>query len=295
MKPVLLSVAAILFACVGPGCGGKSATERSPNESESAQGGRSHGDPDGMTGGSVGRAGNPAIAGSGSGGSAIGGMAGSGGGDVCAAYDDDAPTFVQVLIINQTPAPIHLGQRMVTCGVPPLFSVGDATSGEPLPSLSGCRAACEQLRKDGVGGCAAFCPFPSSTELPPGETLVTMWDGLYRVEGSLPGSCTSFEAPSEQVACDQAKRIEAGTFVFWASAGSAIECTGTTGSACPACTADGNGGCSTPGSLISGKIRIATATVTLDESYGLDAGPAAPNPRPGGLNAAPRVELIFKD
>ena len=70
---------------------------------------------------------------------------------------------------------------------------------------------------------------------------------------------------------------------------------GSTPSACPMCRVSGNGGCSTPSSLISDDIRSATAAITLDARYGLDApGPAAPSPSPGAA-PTPTVELIFND
>ncbi len=264
-------------------CGGKASSEGSAgNEGEGGSGSAGRG-AGGTSSGGQGRAGT----------SGAGGMA-----DTCAAFDDEAGTFVSVLIRNETSAPIYLGQSMVTCGIDPFFSVVDS-GGAPLPQPGGCRVSCLLARTQGVGGCPAICAFPSSIQLEPGETLQTSWDGLFQVQGSLPGSCTSFESPSATVSCDQAKRISAGTFTFSARAGTAIDCSQTTGAGqCSPCTEIGNGGCSTPGSLVGGKILSTSASILLDESYGIESRPGAPGAgaAPGSdVNVAPQVLLVFTE
>lgn len=263
-------------------CGGKASAQRSPEEGGqggSGSAGRSSG---GNASGGEGRAGSSS--------------AGAGGADACAVFDDEAGIWVQVSILNESSTTIYLGQSSVTCGMAPLFSVADR-GGAALPDLGDCRASCVQLRTEGAGGCPAFCALPSSVELQPGESLQTSWDGLYRVQGSLPGRCTSFDSSGAQLSCDQAKRIPAGTFTFSALAGTALDCSQTSGGTCSPCTEVGNDGCSTPASLITGKILTARASITLDESYGLGPEPSAgAEAAPGsGAIAAPQVLLVFSD
>jgi hypothetical protein len=224
---------------------------------------------------------------------------------VCKSFDDDSPGAVNVAISNLTQAPIYLGQDMVTCGVSPLFRVADA-SGALLPDLGNCRSACDTLRKQGAGGCPAICAFPTSVALQPNEVLYTTWNGLFRVQGQLPTQCVPFDTGAEmQVSCDQAKRIDPGTFTFSARAGSALDCAQTTGTdTCSACTPSPNGGCATPGSLVTGPMHAAQTTVLLNESYGVYPSPSAspgPNagnaelPAPGDAIAQLTVELIFTE
>lgn len=224
--------------------------------------------------------------------------AGTGGADRCARYDDDYPIPVEVLLINKTSQVIYLGQPMVNCGVLPLFKVTNE-QGETLEDLGNCRASCEGGRKDGIAGCPAICLFPASIELKPGEIHSTTWQSLYRVLGTLPPGCVSFD-PSGEYRCDQAKRIDAGTYTFQALAGTQTDCSMTTGGACASCTPDPQGGCSTQGALVVGRTFAAEATVTLDQSYGFypSSADAAPSPgsgaAPGSLNTA-TVELVFTE
>jgi hypothetical protein len=272
----LTRFSAVLLLSTLAACGGKSNTN--PGEG------------DGGTG----------AGGSGSGGSGHAGT-GSGGTSVCASFDDDYAAYINVSILNQTNAPIYLGQDMVTCGITPLFAVADA-SGAPLPSLGDCRAPCDVVRKQGELGCLDNCAFPTAVALQPNEALFTTWDGLFRVAQQLPAKCvTAAVNPGPVVSCDQAQRIEPGSFTFSARAGSALDCSQTTGQGtCSSCTPGGNGGCATPGSLVSGAMHTTQTTVVLDESFGVfakpTAGPSAGSadaPAGNGAQAVRTVELIF--
>ncbi len=239
--------------------------------------------------------------GTGAGGTSKGGGATQGGAAACAKYDDEAPAFVSVELINKTNVPIYLGQSKVTCEMSPLFQVADARGGE-LPSISRCRSSCADLRTQGAGGCTAICLFPLAVALQPGEQRFTTWDGLYSVPAALPSKCLAFENDGQTASCDQARRIQPGTFTFSARAGTGLDCSQTQGpeGICQACTQDGDGGCSTPGSLIGGDILTATATVTLDASYGVyGTANGSSNPSPGagaGPSGTPEVssvQLVF--
>ncbi len=256
-------------------CGGKSSAADDTGSGGSGTGGTGHG-----ATGPVGGAG--------------GGSAGSG--SVCNKYDDEAPTAISVMIVNKTDAPIYLGQEMMTCGVAPLFEVADARGGK-LPSLGGCRASCVGLRTQGQAGCPSICQFPTSVALQPGEQRFTNWTGLYRVPGEVPAACAAFQTDEAgSLSCDMAKRVVAGTYTFSARAGTSLDCSQTSvGASCSACTVDGEGGCTTSGSLIGGKILTAQATVELNQSYGVYGGDAEA-PAPGGNSGATAnlaVELVF--
>lgn len=274
-------------------CGGRAfdADDQQPsggtgNEAGSAQGGSS-------SSGGTARGGASNQGGSSSAGTGQGGFAGS----ACNAYDDHPGYYISVALINKTSAPIHLGQDSVTCSAEPLFFVKDA-SGTPLALPGSCRASCDLVRSQGPVGCGAACLFPSAVSLAPGEVRYTTWDGLYEVERDLPRQCLAVGVSGQ---CRQAVQINAGTFTFSAQAGSTLDCGATSGAPCRACMPDGNGGCTTPGSLISGPRHAATTTVRLDASYGVWGAPApAPLPPggadvPGGAMATLTVELVFAD
>jgi hypothetical protein len=269
-------------------------------------------------GGKANRTGDDGTGATGSGGSGTGGTGHTGGtgtsgtghtggtgtGGVCASYDDEYPTAVGVSIANQTTTTLYLGQDMVTCGIAPLFQVA-AEDGTPLPDLGDCRSACVTLRQQGAGGCVGFCAFPNTVQLQPGEVLYTSWDGLFAVQGQLPSKCVPYDTGGDtKVSCDQAKRIEPGTFTFSALAGSALDCSQTNpDGACVPCTPSPNGGCTRSGSLIAGPLHAAEATVALDASYGVYPAPSpAPSPGADGAGAAPSdvpaarvVELVFRE
>jgi hypothetical protein len=292
----LLRLSAALVLSALAACGGKSfeAGEPDPTPGGTSPGGSGQGGSGSTAGTQAG--GSTGKGGTGSAGTGQGGSAGS----TCEGFDDEPGYFVGVVIMNKTSAPIHLGQDMVDCTVGPVFAVQNG-SGAPLPSPGNCRSTCEALRTNGPVGCPAICAFPSSTVLQPGEVLYTSYSGLYDVQINLPQHCVD---PDYGVAqCSQTKQIQPGTFTFSARAGSSIDCSETTG-VCNACMASGGGGCTTPGSLISGKMRSATATVFLDSSYGVFGGYPAPAPAfpgdpdgdsSGAAIALRNVELVFTD
>jgi hypothetical protein len=268
---------------VNPDGGGGSAAGGS-GHGGTAQGGTSHG---GTAQGGSAEGGSAASAGTGQGGSA----------GACAVFDDEPGWYVNVELINQTSQPIYVGQDTVTCNVAPLFLVADA-SGATLSEPNSCNASCQLLRTQGPIGCPAICAFPSSVLIKPGETVSVAWDGRYGVQRTLPAACVNQDYG--QTSCEQARAIQPGTFTFWAVAGSSIDCSQTT-TVCSACTPSPNGGCSTPGSLIGGKLLKATTSVLLDGSYGVWGSPQPaplPLPDPGSGTAAPApqpVQLIFSE
>lgn len=127
----------------------------------------------------------------------------------------------------------------------------------------------------------------------PGEAFATTFDGRYLTSGELPARCVKEGSGlPDTVACDQAKLVEPGQYVFEAKAGLALDCSTTTpNGACASCTADARGGCSTGGSLISGELITARASVILNEAYGIPSFPADSS----GNIASPRIEIIFED
>lgn len=265
-------------------CGGKSST--APDENQG--------------GGHAGQS----TAGSSHGGSANGGSANGGGGsgggggatNECTRYDDESPIGVNVTLINKTTQTLYVGPSMQTCGTVPLFSVADE-AGKELPALGDCRTSCSGAR-GGIGGCPAVCLYPRTVKLEPGELHSTVWDALYRVQGSLPESCLTYEGAQGDQQCDQAKRIGAGTYTFRAVAATEVDCTMTTGSPmCEACMPDPNGACTISGGIVGGEKVLTEATATLDARYGFSEPTAKPNPgagdaAPGSLPTA-EIELIF--
>ena len=293
-------LSAALFFSALAACGGKSfdaGEDPDPSPGGSNQGGSSS-VAGTSSGGSSSTAGTTGKGGTGSAGTGQGGWAGAS----CEAFDDQPGYFVSIAIINKTAAPIHLVQDMLTCGVSPLFDVKD-DSGVPLPSLGGCRTSCQQARSNGPIGCPTICAFPSAVTLQPGGVMYTSYDGLYGVQTTLPEACVDPTLGDSQ--CRQARQIQPGRFTFSSRAGSVIDCSQTTGTGtCSACTPLGDGGCTTPGSLISGKMHNATTTVVLDASYGVYGGYPAPAPAfpgnpndesPSGALALLTVELVFTD
>jgi hypothetical protein len=283
----------VLLVASAAACGGKSfeANEQDPNGGSGSAGtGQGGAGSVGGTahGGSVGKGGSAAA------GTSQGGSAGS----LCESFDDQPGYYISVAIINKTTAPLYLGQDTVTCGVTPLFRVTYPSFGILEPP-GDCRTSCQLLGANGPVGCDAACRLPSSVALQPGEVLYTMWNGLYDVQTELPRQCLAVDYGSTQ--CTQALQIQPGEFTFAATAGSSLDCTQTTGGACSACMPTGTGGCSVPGSLISGQLHTATTTVLLNSNYGV-WGTSAPAPIPpssgdvpAGAMATLTVELIFTD
>jgi hypothetical protein len=275
-------------------CGGKSVDVRpDPNIGGNNPGGSDQG---GSSAGSS-TGGTSAKAGASAGGTHQGGSAGA----QCAGFEDGASSYVSVAILNKTTATIYLGQDMVSCGVEPLFRVGDA-AGVTLQPPSSCSGSCQSLMERGVISCPPICAFPSAVVLHPGETLHTSWDGLFQVPRELPKQCIPPDYGA--ATCQQTLQVQPGPFVFSAVAGRSIDCMATTGGGCAACASapDGRGGCSISGALIAGQMLNAVTKVQLDESYGVygNSSPRpAPLPNPGGSSedaiALRTVELVFTE
>lgn len=272
-------------------CGGKSLDDGGDtggsDSGGSAAAGTSHG---GSGQGGSGTAGTEA------GGSDVGGT-GVGGSEACSAYDDQAPVPVHIRMINQTARPLHFGQLSDNCSVEPLFEVAGDKLGR-LPAVSDCPGSCRSLREQGVAGCPAICRIPQTITLAPGEVHELDWNGLYAVQGELPASCLPFDNNEQPQSCQQAKRITPDLFTFRATAGETRECPRSS-SDCGPCQPDAGGGCATNGTLIGGKMLSATASLAMDESYGLypeaaDAAPGAGAAPSGALNEA-YVELVFSE
>jgi hypothetical protein len=285
------TAALIVFSLAA--CGGKSLDFEDPDEqggtggtgqggagNVAGKGGRS-GTAGTTQGGSVGKGGT-----AGTGGSI--GMAGEGGSaGLCSAYDDESPALsnVNVAIHNQTSAPIYLGQEMVTCAVAPLFQVQDAAGKTyTLGPDSSCRQRCNAE----VVGCPTICPYPTTIALQPGEVYNTQWSAMYFEVQQLPPECTS---PNGSQQCSQVKAARAGVYTFSAFAGSGVDCSAVTGT-CGACVPD-SGGCSLPGSVITGVKHKATTTETLDSTFGLYSLPAPlPGAEPMSGFPAPPVRIV---
>jgi hypothetical protein len=273
-----------LFAAL-TACGGKSLDNDGGGDPDPNPGGTGQG-------GSGNKAGS-ATGGSSKGGSSAGSSQGGSAPLACEALDDQPGSHIEVVIHNRTAVPIHLGQTMVDCGVSPLYQVQTA-DGAPLPSLGNCRSPCQSLRSMGPGGCGTICAFPSSVRLLPAETFCTSWDARYQEQGELPQECVP---EGSSGTCDQARRIQPGVLTFSAQAGLSTDCAQTAGGMCSPCTPNGEGGCTTPGSVIGGMLLFTSSTVMVDASFGvLDAAPPSPgNPGMGAPVPAPRVDLIFTD
>jgi hypothetical protein len=261
------SLAHLALALAGlalPACGGKATASN-------------NGDPSG--GGSSGGSAN--LGGSGNlGGSSSGG--GAGGAPQCDRFIDDKGWSVAVLILNETSAPLYLGPRMANCGSPPPFQVLDATRAL-LPDGQTCGSSCEDAMNGSFGACPIACAIPTAITLQPGESLSTLWRGLAIVKESLPEQCRSSNGPAQ---CDTARNVAPGTFTFTSQAGTALDCSKFGARMCGPCVPNGNGGCSTPGAIVSGALS-AEVIVELDGSYGVGGG--------GGAGITRSVEVVFKN
>jgi len=85
--------------------------------------------------------------------------------------------------------------------------------------------------------------------------------------------------------CMQFKKVEPGTYLFAAQAGTLLDCSSTTFNAeCGPCEPVEAGGCATDGGVVGGDVLRAETTLKLDASYGVGAD-ASLEPTP--------VELVF--
>jgi hypothetical protein len=303
----LIRVAAALVVCSLAACGGKSFVSDDPDDQGGSggtgNGGTSH------TAGKTGKGGSTGTAGTAQGGTGsvgTGGSVGKGGSDVggtgqggaagfCSSFDDESPIIfnVAVAIHNETTAPIYLGQDMVNCTTEPLFQVHDA-SGVLLLNDEACRQACQVVRNGDDIGCPGLCAYPSSIALEPGGVYYTEWQTQYSVQQVLPPECV---AAGQQ--CSQLKAVQPGVYTFSAVAGSAVDCSATTGE-CGPCTPE-SGGCRYGGSLIAGAKHEASTVEMIDAGFGFNELPAPAMPGTAGSassGAAPAppvryINIIF--
>jgi hypothetical protein len=295
-----LRFTALLLASTLAACGGKSfdVNGQDPNEGgSSGEAGSGHVAGRGgssSTAGS-GHAGSKPTAGTSAGGTGQGGQGGQAP-DACEAFDDDAGTFIQVDIVNETTGTIYLGGEENTCAAPELFGVKTA-DGQALTINAECRPSCDMARRDGPIGCPALCRAPSVIALKSGEEHATNFSGLQYAAARMPKECVT--SPYGSVECVQALMLEPGAFTFWSVAGSAVECA-LSSTQCGECQPNGAGGCTINGAVRSGTILRATTQAVLDGSYGIypKKAPApgeAPADEPGGSGAIalPRIRIVF--
>ncbi|RYZ04865.1 MAG: hypothetical protein EOO73_22065 [Myxococcales bacterium] len=284
----LRSLAALLLLSSSLSCGGKSF-----DADERPSGGTSAG---GTAAGGTAAGGTAGVAGQGAGGSASGGTSAGGGSagqpNACTRFDDEPAAAVLVSITNQTVSALHLGPAAPTCETVPLFSVADATGAE-LPHVGWCRSSCQSLHEQGGAGCLAFCPVWDTVTLQPGETLSTIWDGHYLVEGALPSRCVSGQEAGQELTCDQAKTIRPGAYTFTARAGAEIKCESPDG--CSSCAPDERGGCKSSNALVGGVSHTASAIVELDARFGLLRLPEIPGSPGAAPQEPPVVRLVFTE
>lgn len=223
------------------------------------------------------------------GGAAAGGAAA--GAAQCAQFNEEKPRSVSVLIRNDTASTINVGQVMQSCSDAPLFELRDG-SGQRLDAPGFCRVPCEsQMSDNPSAGCPAICIGPTALTLQPGESHTVMWESLFQVQTQLPKGCYPNHPDRDQpsLACDRAQRVPPGSYVFTASAGTALECS-SGDPACSPCTPSAQGGCTTRQAWAGGNITVAETSVDLDASYGLSDADD-----PGADGALNVVEIVFKD
>jgi len=196
----------------------------------------------------------------------------------CSSFVDDAAWKLTVHIKNQKSTAVYLGPQTMGCDAARLFDVADG-SRSLLPGLEACRSSCSAVMTSGPVVCPAVCASPSTVMLAPGQTIDIPWDGLFGVPSTVPAECMHTATPSP-TACVRAQQIKNGLFTFSAKAGATRECLSP--AACT-CTPNPSGGCTTPGSLISGTITTTDFIIALD-------------PGESSVGADPQyIGLVFKD
>jgi hypothetical protein len=202
-------------------------------------------------------------------------------------YEDAMGGSVPVLIINDTPKTIHIGQETAGCVNDPTFQVADSF-GRTVEAPHLCESSCHMLLAKMVIGCPPLpCIFGGVTTLQPGESMSSQWSALYREERKLPAAC---QAKAGVETCTRIADVTPGTYYFSARAGSGVRCDnmGPDGVAsCGSCMPTGTGGCMTYGAVITPPLLEAKVEVQLDGSYGIGG--------PGGGGAARAVVITFKD
>jgi hypothetical protein len=246
-------------------------------------------------GDNAGRAGDELGGGASGGRSSAGASAGGAGGVVaCGQFKDQAPQSARVLIANDTSDPIYIGPREQTCGPQPLYEVRDASNAN-LPAPGSCDSPCQGwLAGNPVGGCPTIC-FPSEvTQLAAGDVLSLPWAGLYQLEAELPNACNAAQQLGGSVTCTVDKRIEPGSYTFYAHAGSGYRCDdtayGNTGYGCGECVPSTTGGCVLHGAIVTGAETSAQLTVQLDPGYGISGSAGSGNPSGDPLP----IEVVFR-
>jgi len=278
-----------LLALVGVcACGGVSKFDR-PGLGNDTAGSNSGG------AGNAGRGGD-ARAGSASGGQSAGGVGAGGvgaGGDgaaTCAKFVDAAPQSALVVIVNDTLAPIYIGPRMQTCGPLPLFGVRDASNAVVVEPDS-CGSPCQSwLAGEPIGGCNSICLPSEVTKLAAGERITIPWSALYRFDTQLPRACDASQLAGEGVpSCSVAKRVEPGSYSFYAAAGSEYACDDNP-AGCGECVPGAKGGCVLRNAIVTGADHNAQMLVQLDPGYGISGSAGNAN-----MSGEPLpVELVFR-
>lgn len=205
------------------------------------------------------------------------GASSAGGAVSCSSFADAAGWSLRVRIRNEMSSTLYVGQENSTCDVDLLFQVEDGAR-QKLPRLNGCPSSCQTAMASGAVLCPDSCALPSTVTLEPGQSIELPWDGRFAVEHLLPPQCLRPELQSP-ANCVRAEQVEAGPYHFLARAGTGRHCLSGT---CGACTPNPNGGCTTPGSLITGTI------ITTERFVGLEPGELSPSGTP------PLLLLVFE-
>lgn len=214
-------------------------------------------------------------------GSSSGGNAGAASRCDTAAYVDELGGSVRVRLFNNTEKPLYLGPTMLGCNDAPPFEVTNA-SGQQLIRPPSCESTCEVTLQGGVVACPpGLCRIASVTVLQPGESTLTLWDGLYTDSVKLPPACQKLAGATT---CDRTTSVKPGTYVFSAQAGSAFVCGVDSG--CTLCTRDEQGDCIIRYGLAAGPFVQGKVVVALDGSYGIGG--------PGGVGMVREVQITFQ-
>lgn|GEM_PF-3146782 len=229
--------------------------------------------------------------GSASGGRSAAGASASGGGpSTCAQFKDQAPQSASVVIVNDTLAPIYIGSRVPTCGAQPLYEVRD-DSNTALAGPDPCGSSCQSwLAGEPSGGCTAICLPSEVTKVDAGERMAIEWSGMYRFEAQLPSACNASQLGGEgPVSCNVEKRVEPGSYTFYASAGSGYSCNDNP-SGCGQCDPRATGGCTLRNALVTGVETIAQSLIQLDPGYGISGSTGSAD-----MSGKPLpIELVFR-
>lgn len=238
-------------------------------------------------------------AGTGSGGTGSGGESSTGGsGDPCDLFDNDAPGQLEVLIINQRSTSIFLGSQQSGCaGRDAPFTLASENGNHIRWFPIECDFTCAELRDVGYPECYGLsCLHPIVVEVMSGESHSVPWNALVLKTRTMPGECIAdVGGPMNAIVCDQARRMQPGTFTFGARAGTELDCSQSADPvSCNICLPSAASGCSHSPGNIGGEFLNAEVTVKLDESYGVTADAAGPRPDqdPGSIKP---VEIVFTE